>query len=156
MAARWLCRVFRALSRGGSGILRVFPWARVPVQGADFDEVRLLVQPRIAMPGLLGLEVGIAWASTAGGPAASPEVLARVLEESPAAARLTSEFPLLRTVRGRRPEERVVRMLPRTPTHASTVALVRALAATLTDRRVSVESRPSAPERRAKPALAAA
>jgi hypothetical protein len=137
-------------------MLRVFPWARVPAQGADFDEVRLLVQPRVAMPGLLGLEVGIAWATTPVGPAASPEVLARVLEESPAAARLTSEFPLVRTVRGRRPEERVVRMLPRTPTQAGTVALVRALAETLTDRRVSVVAPYSAPERRAKPAMAAA
>ncbi len=118
--------------------LRVSPWARVATGAAHHDELRLLILPRVAMPGVLGVEVGLAWTSTPVGWAASPEVLARVLEESPAAARLAVELPKARALPGRRPEERVVRMLPRLPTQASTVALVRALAETLTDRRMAV------------------
>jgi hypothetical protein len=143
-AARWLGRAFRRLEIEP---LRVSPWARM---GADsFDELRLLVLPRVAMPGVLGLEIGLGWGSTPVGLSASPEVLARVLEESPAAARLAVELPQLRAVPGRRPEERVVRMMPRVPTHAGTVALVRALAETLTDRRAAAPPRPfTAPDRR--------
>jgi hypothetical protein len=143
-ASRWLGRAFRRLEIEP---LRVSPWARV---GADsFDELRLLVLPRAAMPGVLGLEIGLGWGNTPAGLSASPEVLARVLEESPAAARLAVELPKLRAVPGRRPEERVVRMLPRFPTHAGTIALVRALAETLTDRRTASPPRPfTAPDRR--------
>jgi hypothetical protein len=166
-AARWLGRAFQHLK---TAPLRVSPWARVGADSSRFrprpdrvgdvpsrfrprpdrvgdvpsrfDELRLLVLPRVAMPGVLGLEVGVGWGSTPVGVSASPEVLARVLEESPAAARLAVELPKLRALPGRRPEERVVRMLPRLPTHAATVALVRALAEALTDRRTSPPSRP--------------
>jgi hypothetical protein len=160
MASRWLKRVFRKLSSGAgeAGGLRVAPWARVvgddgrcAALGTCFDELRLLVMPRVAMPGVLGVEVGLAWASTPAGWVPSPEVLARVLEESPAAARLAIELPGARSTPGRRPQERVVRMLPRAPTADCTAALVRELADRLTDRRAAIPSlRYLAEERRGR------
>jgi hypothetical protein len=140
-AAPWLSRAFRAL-RGVPGV-RVSPWARVP-QGLGRtssseaeapDELRLLVLPRVAMPGVLGIEIGLAWSTTPVGWAAAPEVLARVLEGSPAAAKLARDLPGARAVPGRRPDERVLRLLPRAPTHRETLALARELAGALTDRR---------------------
>ena len=153
-SAQWLERVCRKLLPASGAPLRVLPWARVPVDSSRIEELRLLVLPRLSMPGVLGLEVGLAWASTPLGLAASPEVLARVLDGSPAALRLSNELPRARALPGRRPEERVVRMLPRVPTHAGTAGLVRELAQTLTDRRVSLPSPTRAgwvvEERRAK------
>jgi hypothetical protein len=157
MASRWLERVFRRLVAGKApSPLRVSPWARVVTGGAGHDELRLLILPRAAMPGVLGVEVGLAWASTPVGWAASPEVLARVLEESPAAARLARELPQSRALPGRRPDERVVRVLPLAPTEACTVALVQELADRLTDRRVSVPRVPWTGEERRESAIDAA
>jgi hypothetical protein len=135
-AARWLARVHALLARVTS--LRARPWARVPVDGARPEELRLLVLPRAAMPGLVGVEVGLAWSQNPVGWAATPEVLARFLEGSAAAARLSRELPAARSVPGRRPDERVVRMLPRRPSQRHAVALVRALADAFTDRRTEV------------------
>jgi hypothetical protein len=87
------------------------------------------------MPGLVGVEVGMAWSQTAGGWVATPEVLARFVESSSAASRLTRELAGGRTVPGRRADERVLRLIPRRPTRDHTAALVTALARTLTDRR---------------------
>jgi hypothetical protein len=89
------------------------------------------------MPGVIGLEVGLAWSSTPVGWAATPEVLVRVLEGSAAAGRLSRSLPHLRGVPGRGLHERVLRMLPRTPTRTSTLALVRGLAEALMDRRAT-------------------
>lgn len=135
-AARWLAPVHRLLTRVAS--LRASPWARVPVDGARPDELRLLVLPRAAMPGLVGVEVGLAWSQTPVGWASTPEVLARFLENSAAAARLSRELPGARTVPGRRPDERVVRVLPRRPSQKQAAALVRALTEAFTDRRTEL------------------
>ena len=61
-----------------------------------------------------------------------------MIEGSPAAAKLARQVPEARPVTGRRPDERVVRMLPSAPTRSAAVALVRALGDALTDRRVAV------------------
>lgn len=135
-AARWLSRVHALLARIGS--LRARPWARVPVEGTQPEELRLLVLPRAAMPGLVGVELGLAWSQTPVGWAPTPEVLARFLDGSAAAARLSRELPSAQSVPGRRPDERVVRMLPRWPSQRHSVALVRALAEAFTDRRTEV------------------
>lgn len=146
-SAPWLARLFGAL-RTVPG-LRVRPWARVPLEGTTPDELRLLVLPRAAMPGLLGLEIGLAWSPTPVGWSNAPEVLARVLEGSPAAARLAQELPETRLVPGRRPDERVARLLPRTPTRAATTALARTLTEAFTDRRVALPPAAwTSPERR--------
>lgn len=132
-AVPWLARAF-AILRSTAGV-RVAPWARVAPDGVAADELRLLVMPQIAMPGVVGLEIGLAWSSTPTCWAAAPEVLARVLDGSPAAAKLARDVPRLRTVPGRHPDERVARLLPRAPTRSSTIALVCGLAEALTDRR---------------------
>jgi hypothetical protein len=135
-AARWLGRVHALLSRIPS--LRARPWARLPVDGARPEELRLLVLPRAAMPGLVGVELGLAWSQTPVGWASTPEVLARFLDGSAAAARLAREMPSARSVPGRRPDERVVRVLPRRPSRRHSAALVRTLAEAFTDRRTEV------------------
>lgn len=147
--ARWLGRAFGALHRAPT--LRVSPWARVPMHGRDPDELRLLVLPRAAMPGVLGIEMGLAWSTTPAGWAGTPEILARVVEGSPAAAKLARQVPDARPVTGRRPDERVVRMLPAAPTRSAAVALVRALGEVLTDRRLA-PTEWSAEDRRRPPA----
>jgi len=127
----------------------VRPWARVPLESETPDELRLLVLPRAAVPGLLGIEMGLAWSATPVGWSHAPELLARVLEGSPAAARLARELPETRLVPGRRPDERVVRLLPSAPTRASAAALARALGDAFTDRRVAVPAKAwTSPERR--------
>lgn len=131
----WLASLFRRLT--AMEALRVAPWARVVSGGSTVDELRLLVLPRAAMPGLVGVEVGQAWSPTPTGWAATPEVLVRVLEESSAAVKLAQVLPRARALPGRRADERVVRLIPRAATRASTLALVRGLADVLADRRVS-------------------
>jgi hypothetical protein len=102
------------------------------------------------MPGLIGIEIGLAWNSTPVGWIGTPEVLLRVRDESPASAKLVRELPGARLLPGRRDDERVAQLVPRTPTRASTVALVQALVHALTDlRQVSTGVRWTAPERRA-------
>jgi hypothetical protein len=120
--------------------LRVAPWARL-VESPDVafaaDELRLLVLPRASMPGLVGVELGLAWSSTPVGWTARPEVLARVVDGTPAAAKLVAELPAVRLIPGRRPEERVAVLTPRTPTRRDGIALTRAVARALTDRRAA-------------------
>jgi hypothetical protein len=150
-ASPWLSRAYRAL-RALPGV-RVSPWVRVPLGDSDAeapDELRLQVLPRVAMPGVLGIEIGLAWSSTPVGWAPAPEVLARVLDASAAAAKLARDLPGVRAVPGRRPDERVVRLLPRAPTRRATIALARELAGALTDRREACGAAApwTAPERR--------
>jgi hypothetical protein len=154
--APWMARVFAKLGRIES--LRVSPWARFQGDATQPDEVRVLVLPRAAMPGLVGVEIGLAWSSTPVGWTATPEVLARVLDGSPAAARLTRDVQGVRPVPGRRPEERVARLQPLAPTRGRTVALARALAEALTDRRVETRApkKPWAGSERRTPRPAAA
>lgn len=103
------------------GTLKVVPWARVPDLGADMDELRLMVLPRHAKPGLLGLEVGVEYCSGAGGLLSMPFVLVRALEGGAACAALPGHATW---TRGRKPEERVLILYPRLPTRAGCRALL--------------------------------
>jgi hypothetical protein len=142
-AARWLARIFAKLRRVDR--LRVVPWARVAIDGT-VDELRLLVPPPVAVPGLVGLELGLGWSETLVGCAKVPGVLVRVLEGSAAAARVARFAPHARAVLGRRREERVYRFTAPSPAEGDAVALVRALASLVTDRRSAREgSAASAP-----------
>ncbi len=132
-SAPWLARAFGLLR--ALGPLRAVPWARVTIDGSKIDELRLLVLPRAAIPGVAGIELGLAWTSTLVGWTGSPEVLVRVLDGSAAAARLALSGPFGVTLPGRRPDERVLRVAPRSPTPIGTVSLARAFAEALTDRR---------------------
>jgi len=134
-AAPWLAPVYAQLRAMTS--VRVAPWARFLSGGTAADELRLLVLPRVVMPGVVGVEVGCAWSTTPVGWAATPEVLVRVLDGSSAAAKLALVLPNARALPGRRPDERVVRLRPRASTRASTVALTRRLVEALTDRRAA-------------------
>jgi hypothetical protein len=138
-AAPWLAPVFERLRSIVS--LRVAPWARVVLGGSTIDELRLLVLPRVVMPGVVGIEIGRAWSTTPAGWAATPEVLVRVLEGSSAAAKLAQVLPRARSLPGRRADERVVRLRPRAGTRASTLALTRGLAEALTDRRAAAPAK---------------
>jgi hypothetical protein len=144
-AAPWLGPVYRRLQK--IELLRAVPWARVTLDGSTIDELRLKVVPRSAMPGLAGIELGLAWSSTTVGWSGSPEVLVRVLEGSAAAARLALTPSTEGLLPGRRPDERVLRVAPRLPTQAGALALTKAFAEALTDRRETAVTW-AAPERR--------
>jgi hypothetical protein len=133
--APWLRRIFQRLARQKS--LRVAPWARVPVGCVEPDEVRVLVVPRVAMPGLVGIEVGLGWRRAATSWAAAPGVLVRVHGSTAASARMTTLAPFAKPVPGRHGEERVFSLGPRWPTRGGAIALVRRLARELEDRRVT-------------------
>ncbi len=125
--------------------LRTVPWARVPVGHTEPDELRLMTLPRVAMPGLLAIEIGIAYGRTPTGYGATPEVLVRVQEGTAAAARMAALAPFARPVPGRRVDERVLRLEPRLPTKRGTLALVERLGRELVDRRLRLASSTPAP-----------
>ncbi len=159
-AAPCLRPYWARLSRDAS--LRVTAWARVPSGESVADELRVLTVPRAPLAGLFGLEIGLAWALTPAGYAPTPEVLVRVHDGSAAAARLTQIVNDARSVPGRRPDERVFMLKPRSPSVRATLALVTEIARELSDRRVvvagtSAASREAgrAPERRARRAAPA-
>ncbi len=120
--------------------LRTVPWARVPVGQTEPDELRLMTLPRVAVPGLLAIEIGIAYGRTPTGYGAAPEVLVRVQEGTAAAARMAMLAPFARAVMGRRADERVIRLEPRLPTKRGTLALVDRLGRELVDRRLRLAS----------------
>jgi hypothetical protein len=131
--ASWFCRLFHRLAKERS--LRVAPWVRVPTGCAEPDELRVLVMPRAAMPGLVGIEIGLSAWHSATCYGTSPEILVRVHEATAASARMTTLAVLVRPVPGRLPEERVYRLVPRLPTRDGTARLVRRLGRELEDRR---------------------
>jgi hypothetical protein len=92
------------------------------------------------MPGLVGVEVGMASWRTPTGYGFTPEVLVRVHESSAAAARMTTLATFVRPVPGRLPEERVYRLVPRLPTEDGTLRLVRRLGRELADRRLLTDA----------------
>jgi hypothetical protein len=113
----------------------VAPWARIPLGKTTPDELRLLVVPRAAMPGVVGIEVGVAWVATTAGYAAETEVLVRVRDDSQAAARVAGLAPGHKITPGRKLDERVMRLVPALGNRAGALALVRRLADELRDRR---------------------
>jgi hypothetical protein len=131
--ASWLQSLFVRLAKNKT--LRVAPWARVPTGSAEPDEVRLLAVPRAAMPGLVGIEVGLAFWRAATCYGSTPEVLVRVHESTAASARMITLARFVCPVPGRLPEERVYRLLPRLPTRDGTLRLVERLGRELEDRR---------------------
>ena len=126
-AAPRLLHLATALRRDKT--LRAVAWARLPDGTAEFDELRLLLTPRLPRRGFSGIEVGFSFASGAGGFVALPQVLVRVVDGSPCHSAFSALLPGRRWVRGRKPDERVAVVAPRVPTHAMTLALAKRLTA---------------------------
>jgi hypothetical protein len=146
-AAPLLLRVYRRLKIDRT--LKIVPWARFPTGAKEPDELRLFALPRAALPGLLGIELGVAWTRTASAWRARLEAIVRVHEASDAQARLALVAPFARPVTGRTPEERVFVLTPRLPGAGAARALVARLVRELTDRRVATaDARYRGPERR--------
>jgi hypothetical protein len=112
--------------------VRAVPWARVPDDAHDPDELRLLIQPRDAAQGLVALEAGVEPERGIGGLVASPFVIVRTREGSEAQRRLPRE---LVWARGRRADERVAILKPKLPTLALTLSLVERLGKELGNQR---------------------
>ncbi len=123
---RMLERVLGGLRRRG---LRAVPLARLPQGASNADELRLLVQPRGALAGLMAVEVGADHVLGLGGMVAEPYVLLRVREGSPCSQALPAQMSFQR---GRKPDERVAVLRPKLPTVAETLALVKELVEVLT------------------------
>jgi hypothetical protein len=153
VAGRLLRRPFVRLK--ATRALRVVAWGRVGLDGA-IDELRIRVLPQVAVPGVVGIEMGHAWSRTPVGWAPAPEVMVRVLDGSAAAARIGQALPGTRPLPGRRAQERVLRLLPKTPTDSACEALVRRAADILTDRRVGSGSHWDAVAERRSPLRAPA
>lgn len=111
--------------------LKVVAWARIPEGASDPDELRLLVMPRRAQPGLGAIELGIEYQTVLGGSVALPWVMVRASEGSPAHRALPRSVTWSR---GRKPEERTAVLRPKLPTRAMCLSLVRSIAHTLVDR----------------------
>jgi hypothetical protein len=123
---RMLERVLGGLRKRG---LRAVPLARLPQGSSSADELRLLVQPRGALAGLLAVEVGTDHALGLGGIVTEPYVLLRVREGSPCSQVLP---PQTSFQRGRKSEERVAVLRPKLPTVSETLALLAELCEVLT------------------------
>jgi hypothetical protein len=152
-SAPWLARLFSRL-RSHETALCVTPWARRVLDVLDtptVDELRLRVTSRAALPGLLGLEVGVAWNPTRVGWVMAPEVLVRVSVSSPAASKLGHDLPEVASLPGRVTDERVVRVRPKAPTILSTAALVRDLVGALATPAPSPRRKPPLVETAGRP-----
>jgi hypothetical protein len=118
----------RALRRKTSA--KVVAWGRVPDGSSEPDELRVLVQPKDCLPGLVALETGLDAQRGLGGIVGVPFVIVRAKEGSPAQRALPRGVIW---ARGRRADERVAILSPKLPTLALSVALVERLLAELTD-----------------------
>ena len=112
--------------------LKAVAWARIPTGSAQPDELRLLVTPRRALPGLGGIEVGLEYQHGGGGPVALPFALVRVQDASDAYTALQRHVSWMR---GREAEQRVAVIRPKLPTRRLTLALVERIAERVSDHR---------------------
>lgn len=112
--------------------LKAVAWARIPTGSLEPDELRLLVTPPRALPGLAGIEVGLEYQQGGGGPVMLPFVLVRVQDGSDAYTVLQRHVSWMR---GREPEQRVAVIRPKLPTRQMALALVVRIAERVTDPR---------------------
>jgi len=122
-------------------LVRATAWGRIPDGAAAPDELRLLVLPRSAQAGLLGIEVALEYGFGAAGPVATPCVLVRATEGSESHTALPRDVVW---ARGRKPEERVALLRPEPGTRRACLALLREL--------VRLLARPARQKRSAKSA----
>lgn len=133
--ARFLSRVLRRLRRRKDlDGLRIVPRIRIPVGEVDPDEVRLLLAPRTPLRGFTSIEIGMTYAIGMGARVAMPEILLRVVADSPCDRALAAASRMGRLGRGRKKDERVVSLSPRFPTVRMTAEIAAALAIRVIDR----------------------
>jgi hypothetical protein len=121
-ARRFLGQVAGRLDSGGT--LVVTPIGRMAAANGELDELRLSIAPARAVPGLLGIELGIELRERFGGFAARPVVVVRAAEGSECQRALPRG---LTWMRGRSAEERASLVRPKLPTVALSVALLQEL-----------------------------
>lgn len=107
--------------------VRVIGRVRIPEGSPDADELRLALVPKTPLSGFAGLEVGVVYVPGSGGPIGFPEVLLRVTSGSPCEAAIEKLCRHGKSMRGRKPNERVVLFSPRLPVAAMTAGIAAAL-----------------------------
>ena len=112
------------------GRAKAVAWGRVPDGSGEPDELRVLIQPKDGLPGLVALETGLDAQRGVGGVVGVPFVIVRAKEGSRAQGALPRGAIW---TRGRKPDERVAILSPKLPTVALTCALVERLLDELTD-----------------------
>jgi hypothetical protein len=140
---RTLAKRLRAMPIGDT--IRLVPRVRIPHGAIDPDELRLLVVPRVPLRGFNGIEVGLCYALGTGARVAMPEVLLRVVGDSPCDQAVATISRAGRITPGRRVGERVIALAPRLPTVRMTAEIVAAIAARVIDREAVQQAPPRAP-----------
>lgn len=123
-------KLFAALARklGAEPGWKITPYARVPEQREQPDELRLLIEPEGMPAGFVALELGLEYQVASGAVVDLPCLVVRVRDDSPA------YYALPRSVvwsRGRDSSERVALLRPKLPTRALCAQLVKEVVATL-------------------------
>jgi hypothetical protein len=121
-----LARIARNLRRSKG--LRAIGWARLPNGSNRFDELRLIVAPRLPRRGFSAIEIGFTAAPGMGGYVQTPEVLLRVIDSSPCHEAFRRLVPGVQWLRGRKADERVAAFRPHLPTVQMATDLARRLA----------------------------
>jgi len=133
--ARFLKKLARRLAKDKTlRGLRLVPRIRIPRGEMDADELRLLVVPRLPLRGFTGIEVGVSYVVGVGARVALPEILVRVVADSPCDQALAGVSKSGRITPGRKLDERVLALTPRLPTVRMTAEIVAALATRVIDR----------------------
>jgi hypothetical protein len=117
---RFLGEATRCLARDASLVVK--PIGRVAAADAQLDELRLAITPARAVPGLLGVELGLEPRHAGVGP--RPVIVVRAAEGSECQRRLPRG---LTWTRGRSAEERACLVRPKLPNLAHSVALLHEL-----------------------------
>jgi hypothetical protein len=156
--AKRVQRLLRA--KGREQEARAIGRVRVPDGSPDADELRLGIVPKAPIAGFLGIEVGVVYVPGAGGAIEMPEVLLRVAAGSPCEEAMAELMRHGKSMRGRRPNEKVVLFTPRLPTARMTAGIAAALVRGSINSAASVgaakaeEARPRARARAGKQAAA--
>ena len=150
--ARFLARVVRRLrKRKDLDGIRIVPRIRIPTGEVDADEVRLLLAPRSPLRGFTAIEIGLTYAVGMGARVGMPEVLLRVVADSPCEQAVAAISRIGRTAPGRKRDERVISLAPRFPTVRMTAEIAAAVAIRVVDReaRAVRKARAKAPAKKA-------
>lgn len=123
-ASTWLRPVAKMLRKArGLKDARIRPLGRFPLGQRHSDELRLLVYPKHALKGFRGMEVALGWAHGLGGSVALPQLLVRVVEDSPCHRAISERMKQAKWLQGRESFERVMLVTPALPNQDTVVKL---------------------------------